>query len=280
MLHAAKLKNYKTIFSNISLVIPVAKWETSWHFLLRDMRLFPCTMEVILVSPSTPSAYDKRLMDRFKNYHNIRWILSKPGRAQQLNVGAEIATRKFLWFLHADSHFNGKSVLALAKSIQKKERALHYFRLAFLPDGPRFLMSLTAFGVYLRSTFLKLPWGDQGFCLTKKLFFELGKYPEDVPYGEDHVFVWQTRKHIPIQQVRATLYTSARKYAENGWFTTTWLHFWQAIAQIYVEGLKSTRLFGKTKLKESAEPTKRRATPIEVFPVRAKINTKPPEKTL
>ena len=245
------------------------------------MKLFPCTMEIILVSPSMPSSYDKKLLDRHRNYHNISWLLSEPGRAHQLNAGAGVATRKFLWFLHADSHFNKKSLVFLAKSLQNKERALHYFRLAFLPDGSRFLMSITTLGVYLRTKFLKLPWGDQGFCLTKKLFMELGKYPKHVSSGEDHSFVWKVkRKNIPLQPINAVLYTSARKYAENGWLATTWLHFRKALVQIYTECLQSSYFFRRTTRDSKVHTVKRKATTVKVYPTRTKIIKKAPEKTL
>lgn len=159
-------------------------------------------------------------------------ILSSEGsRAKSLNIGAAKAQHKFLWFLHADTVLPENAFEALQQSLHKNETALHYFRLAFANDGPR-RIDLNAKGANLRARLFGTPFGDQGLSIRKDLFFSTGGYPEDAQYGEDHLFVWLARRHgIALNEVPATLITSARRYREHGWVRTTLLYQWLWITQ-------------------------------------------------
>jgi len=73
---------------------------------------------------------------------------------------------------------------------------------------------------------LGVPFGDQGFCVTKKKYNLIGGFLETAPYGEDHLFVWHAKQRgIRIRSTNAALKTSARKYRQSGWFTTTLLYY-------------------------------------------------------
>ena len=79
---------------------------------------------------------------------------------------------EFLWFLHADSRFTNKTIPALLNSIKKAPKKLHYFNLQFNDNS--LLLKLNNLGVWLRSHILGMPFGDQGFCIAKKLFTKIG----------------------------------------------------------------------------------------------------------
>lgn len=183
-------------FKNISIIIPVGPGENALEALLKDIRPIEKEAEIIVIGGSS--------------------------RAKQLNEGARKAMRDFLWFLHADSKLMPKTIKALLKSLGKNPQALHYFSLRFLPDGPPF-MFINEIGCWIRSRILGVPFGDQGFCVSKKTFETIGGFPENVPYGEDHLFVWRARqKKIQLRCTGASLYTSARRYAKKGWAKLTW----------------------------------------------------------
>lgn len=162
-------------------------------------------------------------------------IVSGSSRAKQLNEGAKKATRDFLWFLHADSRLALKALYSLPKSLDKNPEALHYFNLRFLPDGPP-LMFMNEIGCWIRSRILGIPFGDQGFAISRKNFDRIGGFPEDALYGEDHLFVWRARqKKIPLIAVGASLYTSARRYVQTGWAKLTWTYAHRWIRQAWKE---------------------------------------------
>ena len=152
------------------------------------------------------------------------WISAPAGRASQQNAGAAAAAGEWLWFVHADAQLADDTLPALEKFIQSDHAALGYFDLRFLADGPA-LMRLNAAGAWLRSHWLRLPFGDQGLLMPHALFTRLGGFDASVARGEDHQLVWRAhRAGIPVLSVGASLYTSARRYATGGWASTTREH--------------------------------------------------------
>ncbi|MDG1286976.1 MAG: glycosyltransferase [Rickettsiales bacterium] len=179
---------------SLSIIIPLAPNETQHEALLDSL---PKDGEVILSQEGT--------------------------RAKSLNVAAAKATGEYLWFLHADSQLPDDALAKLNQAIKMYPKHLLYFDLAFA-DGS-LLMKLNAWGANLRSRLFSNPFGDQGLCIKRSLFEELGGYPENVEYGEDNLFVIRTHKAgVGVSPVGATLKTSARKYVKNGWLRTTMMH--------------------------------------------------------
>lgn len=186
------------MLDNVSIIIPIAPDETAHH----------------------------NLVNRLKETGADVIISSEGSRTESMNVGAAKAERTFLWFLHADSQVSEGNIQALQVALQHNPSALHYFNLAYTKG---FLTALNAAGANLRSIFLGLPYGDQGFCLSQEQFAKVGGYPE-APYGEDVLFVRLAKRNgIALHRVSSTLVTSARKYAEIGWFKLTMLRQFQII---------------------------------------------------
>jgi len=185
----------------LSIIIPLAPEETEQHYLLKDLANSSVHREIIQSS--------------------------EQNRASSLNLGAKQAQGQWLWFLHADSRVNQDNLRALENSLNQDQQgaALHYFDLGF-KDSNRLLRS-KALGANLRSRLLGCPYGDQGFCISKKVFLSLGGFPEDQPYGEDLLFVWRAHQaRVPLQRIASTLLTSSRKYSQQGWLKVTLLHQW------------------------------------------------------
>lgn len=207
----------------LSIIIPLSAHEANWPHLLEDLAAHASILSVseilIILHPQTVITDKERA--RWVGA-NIRWVRSRqPGRAVQMNRGADLARGEHLWFLHADSRCSCRAIDALLKAQQAYPDRLLYFDLAFLQDGPC-LMRLNALGAYFRSRVLHFPFGDQGFCLRKTLFRRLGGFSEEVAYGEDHLLVWAARdKGICLQPVGAKLHTSARHYQTRGWLKST-----------------------------------------------------------
>jgi len=208
----------------LSVVIPVAKDDRSWLVLLPDLVSLGVDDEVIFVSPTPESQEFRDAIHTSRLSANTTWIQSAPGRARQLNVGALRSKNEFLWFLHCDSRIGSSAIGALNLSLISSSHAVLFFNLKFLGDGPA-LMAVNRVGAFFRSRVLRLPFGDQGLCVSKEVFERLGKFDETAPYGEDHLFVWRAHQTgVPLVCVGQNLFTSARKYKERGWSTTTFRH--------------------------------------------------------
>jgi hypothetical protein len=217
----------------LTVVIPLAIGETHWPNLLADLsKQLPAESNLILASPQNAPAdlQDTLGSCRFR----AEWLTTRSGRAAQMNDAAQAAGGAFLWFLHADTRVPNGSVSSLLTALKQRPNDLHYFGLRF-HDGPR-LMRLNACGVAVRSHVFGLPFGDQGFCISRELFLDLGGFDEQAAYGEDHLFVWKARRAgVRLHRVNGTLMTSGRKYAERGWLRTTALHLRLTAAQALPE---------------------------------------------
>ncbi len=167
----------------------------------------------------------ERVLDCLKNTSCEVIVSSEGSRARSLNKGAEKATRPFIWFLHADSQLSFDNFDKLESELQEKPDHLHFFALAFDEKGPWFLNAL---GANFRSRSFGVPFGDQGFCLSKKNFQRAGRYNEDLNDAEDLMFLWQVRHAgLGLNFLNSTLKTSARKYKKQGWLRLTFIYQWK-----------------------------------------------------
>ena len=224
---------------DLAVVIPVGPGERAWQALVPELAALPAAAQLVLVA-----AHDDDLPalgDPAASAVRAEVvILSAPrGRASQQTAGARRAARRWLWFLHADARLDPSTLPALARSLERAPDALGYFDLRFATDGP-FAVRLNALGAYLRSRVLGLPFGDQGFFLSRAVFERLGGFDPTLPYGEDHALAWAAhRAGVPVVPAGAPLYTSARKYAEQGWLATTARHVWLTAVQAWQEARRA-----------------------------------------
>ena len=256
----------------LSVIIPLGPDESGLGRLAADLLLLPAESEIILVccassqtaqrqfglppklisgalselSPEPlpeqlpgqlPEPLPEKPRQPLQQRPTLRWLEAPTGRACQLNAGARAARGEHLWFLHADSGICPWVVSQLFSAIVRSPNALHFFRLAFAPDGAG-PMALNAQGANLRSAWLGVPFGDQGFCLSAELFRRIGGYDEQASYGEDHLLVWQARRAgIELDFCSPRITTSARKYLKRGWGGLTlryqWLWIKQALPQAW-----------------------------------------------
>jgi GT2 family glycosyltransferase len=199
---------------DLAVVIPVGPNDRSWRDLLPLLAGLPANAEVLLCmvdDDAQPGPDDPR----------VRVLRGAAGRAAQQNRGAAASARPWLWFLHADSRFDHAALSAIERLPDRP--ALAWFDLRFHDGG--MAMALNTVGVWLRSRWLRMPFGDQGLLLPRAAFTALGGFDPSLDGGEDHALVWAARRAgLPLRPLRAALSTSARKYRERGWWRTTARH--------------------------------------------------------
>ena len=153
----------------LSIIIPIGPEDDSWRALLRELEPLLSKAEIIFTS-SEPISLPKE----WNEDSLVKRMIAPLGRAKQMNTGATKATGEVLWFLHADSKFSASTLVAIDKLLQTSIEGIYFFDLSFF-EGP-LLMTLNRIGVWIRSRFLKLPFGDQGFIMTRQLFHQLGGF--------------------------------------------------------------------------------------------------------
>lgn len=214
---------------HLSVIVPFGPGETEGAVLLEQLRGLRRGAELVLVRAEGGALPIAAQI----NGAIVSVCTSPAGRARQMNTGAEAAHGRWLWFVHADSRLHARTLPALGTFLDRKNDALGYFDLRYRGDGPA-LAHLNALGANLRARWLGLPFGDQGLVLPATWFMRLGGYDEDAAYGEDHLLVWRARHaRLPLRRIGAPLTSSARKYAERGWWRTTTRHLRLTLRQAW-----------------------------------------------
>jgi len=232
---------------DLSVIIPVASGDESWKEIVSDLKLLPMKTEILFVSVGVPKDAPTFMAKALATGCSVKWLTGPSGRAKLLNFGARNATHSYLWFLHADSKLKSGCLMGLERAMQRNPDGLYYFDLEFLKDGPK-AMRVNTVGVWIRSHLLKMPFGDQGFCISRRNYERLGGFDEKAPYGEDHLFVWAARRFgINLVCTQAKISTSSRKYRDHGWLPTTSRHLYLTAKQAIPESIQLIRwkIFGK-----------------------------------
>lgn len=221
--------------------MPVGHRDESWIDLVGELTGLSIEDEVIFVSNEAQIEKIKFEIQRHDLAFTSQFVVSQMGRARQMNNAVRAAQNEHLWFLHCDSRLTQDSIPILKKKLALNPRAIYFFDLKFFDDGPD-LMWLSELGVLIRSKIFRLPFGDQGFLVSRKNFEFLGGYCEQTPYGEDHLFIWRAHQMgLKISSVGSPIYTSARRYKDFGWRQTTRRHLGLTIKQATPELLKFLR---------------------------------------
>jgi len=197
--------------SLLSVVIPALDEASHLETLLEDLARVLPTADVVVVDGG--SSDDTVGTARRKG---VRTIASRPGRAPQMNAGAELGESDWLLFLHADCRLDAHAAKALERFIDAAPHAGvsgAYFEFAL--DSDAGLLSAVAFGQRIRERLTGLVYGDQGLLVSRAAFEAVGGYPEQ-PLMEDVEMIRRLRRRGRLERLPARLRTSARRYRRGG----------------------------------------------------------------
>lgn len=140
------------------------------------------------------------------------------GRGAQLVAGADRAKHPWLLFLHADTVLQKGWMREVATFIQQvdtgdRNPAAAAFRFALDDVGVR--PRIVETGVALRCLLLRLPYGDQGLLISKRLYRERGGF-KPLPLMEDVEFIMRLRRQERVI-LRTAAMTSAVRYRTDGY---------------------------------------------------------------
>ena len=141
-----------------------------------------------------------------------------PGRAKQMNAGADHATGNILLFLHGDTLLPKGSNQLIEQTLQMPEVSCGAFSLYI--DSARWSLHCIAAGANLRSKLFQLPYGDQGLFTTAETFLAVGGFP-DLPIMEDYYFVRSLGRRGKIMTLPQAVTTSSRRWDNMGILKTT-----------------------------------------------------------
>lgn len=167
----------------------------------------------------------------------VKVIHTAACKAIQMNAGASAAGGDILVFLHADTLLPRSFKNQILLTLNQNGVAAGAFSLAIdsTQAGIRFIEAMA----YLRSRYLRLPYGDQALFMRKALFEEIGGFPE-MPIMEDFILVRRLKRRGKIVIVPEPVKTSPRRWLHFGIFKTWLIN--QLIVIAYYLGISPDRL--------------------------------------
>ena len=213
----------------LSVIVPFYEKELLTKEFIETLSYLNEGNQIIFSANCLKSDIDTSLLKKIENRFSIDWLyLPNSNRAVAMNEGVNAAKFNYLWFLHADSQIDNLGVKQLYKNLINNEQLLYFFRLEFI-NKETFLTKLNTWGCIFRSEICRIPFGDQGFCLTKENFDKIGKYPENFDKGEDNSFIWHAKiAYFSLKKISYPLRTSNRKYRNGNWLKVSiyYQYFW------------------------------------------------------
>ena len=216
----------------VSVIIPTLNEAHNIEALLESLRLLEPTVEIIVVDGgSTDGTVDAA------ERAGAKLLVTRPGRAGQMNAGAAAATGGILLFLHADTRLVPDYSAFVRHTLRRHGVVAGAFRFKLDASGSgyRLLEKLANW----RSRVLQMPYGDQALFITARIFRSLGGFP-DMPIMEDFEMARRLKRRGRIALAPRPATTSARRWRERGPLKTTLLN--QLMIAGYLLGIPHDKL--------------------------------------
>ncbi len=200
----------------ITVVIPTLNAETSLAATLTSLvpgAVDGVIRQVVIVDGGSS---DRTL--RIAEDSGADIVRSESGRGRQLRAGTEAARFPWLLFIHADTVLDAgweREVSAFVERVDVGQRPLSAAAFRFALDDMGFLPRLIELGVAIRCTMLRLPYGDQGLLIPRRLYDQIGGF-KPMPLMEDVDIVRRLGRNRTLI-LRTAAVTSAIRYKRDGY---------------------------------------------------------------
>lgn len=215
----------------VSIIIPVLNEGETIERRLSEIKAIEGDKEIIIVDGGSID----NTIQIAKNYGQV--VVSKKGRARQMNAGAKFANGDILWFVHLDSKLHSDSISEIENTI-KGGCVGGCFSLYFY-DLDTIFMKFMAISSNNRAKYLKLVFGDQGIFMTRYIYKKLGGY-NDMELMEDWDLSRRIHKLGKIEVLKSKIGTSARRFKSGGELRT--LLLMHKIKILYMIGVPTEKL--------------------------------------
>jgi rSAM/selenodomain-associated transferase 2 len=198
----------------LSVIIPVLNEEKQINITLKSLftslDFANIKYEIIVVDGN------KNTLNAISPEFSVLKLSSKKGRGVQMNYGAKNSSGSHLLFLHADSILPVEGISCMIAAFQN---GYHAGSFDLKIDSSSKTLKVFTMLAALRSRVTRVPFGDQGHFIEKKLFENMLGYAE-IPLMEDIELMVSIRKRgIPITILFVPVLTSGRRWEKEGvWF--------------------------------------------------------------
>ena len=168
---------------SISVIIPVLNEVENVEEMFRHAH--PIADELIIVDGGSTDGTVEKL-----NQLECTVIQSERGRGQQLCAGAAFASGSILLFLHADTYLPCEArsqILGASEALSGSDRSLFCGCFRQRINSPKWIYRWIESGNLWRARYQRLPYGDQGVFVSRRLYDEVGGMPK-ISLMEDFEF--------------------------------------------------------------------------------------------
>ena len=221
--------NSKPCTSPLTIVVPVLNEAQVLPGFLEHIQPYREIAELILVDGGSDDGTTE-----LAEGHCDRIVLSEPGRARQMNVGAVMARGRCLLFLHCDARLTSAPSTLLA--------ALGEGGWGFSPvrlDGRDWRLRMVETGMNWRSRLTSVATGDQALFVESELLADCGGYA-NLPLMEDVELCKRLRRRCPPRILPDRVQVSSRRWETRGVLKTVLTMWWLRLA--YWAGANPARL--------------------------------------
>jgi len=193
---------------SLSIIVPVLNEAATIQTFLAELRDRTAGAEIVVV--------DGGSSDRTRDIASSlcdHLVVTKRGRAMQMNVGAAAASGNTLWFLHADCQVPENCIEKIELALGNPETAGGFFRIR-IPQRA-VVYRLTDCFAHYAGLLLRMRFGDHGFFCRRAAFEAIGGFP-NVPLMEDAEFFNRLRRIGRVEVLSSRLVISPRRYEQIG----------------------------------------------------------------
>ncbi|WP_163834433.1 TIGR04283 family arsenosugar biosynthesis glycosyltransferase [Spartinivicinus ruber] len=141
-------------------------------------------------------------------------LSTKPGRAKQMQLGADKATGDVLLFLHVDTQLPENAVQLILQGF-KQSHGCKWGRFDVVLSGKHWLLTLTAKLMTWRSRLTGIATGDQVIFVKRGCFDQVGGY-QLMPLMEDIDLCKRLKKISKPLCITNPVVTSSRRWEQQG----------------------------------------------------------------
>ena len=199
----------------LSIVVPVLNEaqniETLLASLFARMPGSPADHGVELIVVDGGSSDDTIRLARA--FGDCSVIESAPGRALQMNTGAESARGELVLFLHADTILPDDFLALVTHDFQQSDKAWGRFDVRL--SGEHSLFRMIEYMMNHRSRLTGISTGDQAIFVRREIFKQLGGFAE-IPLMEDIDLSKRLKRISKPFCIHQQASTSSRRWEQHG----------------------------------------------------------------
>jgi rSAM/selenodomain-associated transferase 2 len=203
----------------VSVIIPTLNEENELPETLRRLKEAGPGCEVLVVDGGSSDG----TMAIARNAGALCFSTPEPGRAMQMELGAECSTGSILLFLHADTWLPSGGIALIEKAMSAPLTVGGAFRRRFRSDS--IFLKLIAPFTDVRNHFWGWHLGDQAMFIRRTVFLKLGGF-QGMSAFEDLRLSRAMRARGKTVTLRPPVSSSARRFERLGPMRRTFADVW------------------------------------------------------